>query len=120
MKIFRLIFLITILFSCTSQAETDALIALKKNEKLKVFLSRKPAEKFDVVYHQMSLGGTCGFVGCSWRELVSVVVTAKVSNAPTVTIIALIEGMTPKRNDSLKIRFVELEDKIPSDWEYKL
>jgi len=105
MKIF-----ITLLFffSNTLFAGDIAIEAVKKHPKIIEFLSTKPISKYWVDFHKMQLGGQCGFTGCQWRKLVSLIVTSKASNASSMTIIALVSGNNANVSNEVAIEFVEL------------
>jgi hypothetical protein len=106
----KIIFILLFLFSNTLFANDIAMETFKNNKKIKAFLADKPTDQYWINYHQMPLGGECGFTGCHWRELISLVVTAKSANAPSTTIIALIDGNEPKETSTVNIKFVKLTE----------
>lgn len=112
MKIFALI-LCCLILSCSAQEINDnnklALNIVKNHSKVHEFLNNKKTVNSSVKYQQMELGGICGFVGCNWRQLVSVVVTSKSSNSPSETLIFLVEGVNPDRGADPKVTLVELK-----------
>ena len=112
----KLLLVLLVIFSSTLFAEDIAIEALKKNDKIKAFLANKSPDQYWVNYHHMSLGGQCGFTGCQWQKLVSLVVTKKTANAPSTTIIALVSGSQPGNNTDLVVKFVELSEVSPSTW----
>ena len=120
MKLTTLMITLFFMFSCASQASDNAINTVKKNEKIKQFLSDKSPKNYWIKYHEMELGGMCGIAGCNWRKLVSLVVTSKRANAPSVTIMALVQGQEPDRGSKPTIRFVDFKDMDPSIWENKL
>jgi hypothetical protein len=113
MKVFSIIFCFFI-FSCSAKEviETNdlALSAVKKHPEIQKILSNKRFKNSTVKYHQMELGGICGYVGCHWRNLVSVVVTSQSSNSPSETFIVLVEGINPNSGVDPKVTFVELKE----------
>ncbi|BAJ02092.1 hypothetical protein [Shewanella violacea] len=106
----KFIIILLCLFSSTVFSEDIAIDAVKKHPKIIEFLSDKPRDQYWIDFHQMKLGGSCGFTGCQWRKLVSLVVTSKSANALSETIIALVNGEQPSHNSNIKVRFVELEN----------
>ena len=98
-------------------ANTDlAINAVKQQQKIQTLLSAHDQQHYEVGYHAMPMGGHCGFVGCQWRELVSVVITAKRANSPTMTLLAEVTGQTPHRDRPPVVRFVELTDMNDKSW----
>ncbi|NQZ28681.1 MAG: hypothetical protein HRT55_20465 [Colwellia sp.] len=100
--------MLLMLFSCTLLAEDIAIEAVKKHPKIIELLSTKTLAKHWVEFHQMDLGGECGFTGCKWRKLVSVIVTSKGGNAISTTTIALVSGHKPNNINNITVEFVEL------------
>ncbi|WP_057831403.1 hypothetical protein [Colwellia sp. TT2012] len=100
--------MLLLLFSNTLFAEDIAINAVKMHPRIIEFLSNKPLSQNWVKYNQMDLGGVCGFAGCQWRKLVSLIVTSKNANASSITIIALVSGQNPSNISSTTVEFVEL------------
>lgn len=113
----RMKYLITLLFLFSNNllAEDIAIEAVKKNPKIIELLSNKPLSKYSVDFHMMELGGQCGFTGCQWRKLVSLIVTSKAANAPSTTILALVSGYNPNIIKEISINFVALKKAVGND-----
>ncbi len=108
-----LILLLTI--SSTSQANDSAAIAIdavKSHEKVIHFLADKPSHDYQITYQQLQLGGVCGFVGCNWRQLVSVIIKSKSSNNPTKTILLLVEGLASSTYSKPTITFISIKKSL--------
>ena len=110
----KVLFVLLLLFSNTLFAEGIAIEAVKKHPRVLEFLSNKPSSQYWIKFNQMELGGECGFTGCQWRKLVSLIVTSKSSNATSITIVALVNGHTPDNNSKITVNFVELK-KLPGN-----
>ena len=100
--------MLLLLFPSTVFAEDIAIEAVMKHPKTIELLSTKPLTKYWVEFNQMELGGECGFTGCNWRKLVSIIVTSKGSNALSSTTIALVSGHKPNNINNITVEFVEL------------
>jgi len=107
-----LILLLSISNNCL--ANQIAIDAVKSHEKIIHFLADKPKTHYRITYQQLELGDICGFVGCHWRVLISVIVTSKSANAPSTTIVALVEGMIPSQKQKPKVSFITLQKTIPN------
>jgi hypothetical protein len=107
-NIIILIFLLSVSYTC--KANDIAIDAVKSHAKIIHFLSDKSPNHYNVSFQQIELGGICGFVGCNWRILVSIVVTSKQSNAPSKTILALVEGMSSQPDDAPTVSFINLKN----------
>ncbi len=120
MKI-KLIFIASLfLFSCVADSQDKAMDAFKNHEKVKAFLADKSKDKYWIKFEKVELGGICGIVGCQWRQLVSMVVTSKMSNAPSVTFLGVVEGVEPDRGNPPSVRFVDLKDMDINKWNTKI
>ncbi|KGJ93786.1 hypothetical protein [Colwellia psychrerythraea] len=104
----KAILILLLLFSSNLFAEEIAIDVVKTHPEIIDFLSNKPATQYWIKFSQMSLGSECGFAGCQWRKLVSLVVTSKKSNAPSITTLALVSGQNSSNTDSTNVEFVEL------------
>ncbi|MBA6371792.1 hypothetical protein H4J56_10175 [Colwellia sp. BRX8-4] len=111
-KIIILMLLLSISNHC--QANSIAIDAVKADEKIIRYLADKSITNFQITYQQLELGDICGFVGCQWRKLVSVVVTSRSANAPSTTIVALVEGIVPNNQEQPKVTFVTLNNSLPN------
>ena len=100
--------MLLLLFPSTVFAEDIAIEAVMKHPKTIELLSTKPLAKYWVEFNQMELGAECGFTGCKWRKLVSLIVTSKGANASSSTIIALVSGHKPSNTSKITVEFVEL------------
>jgi len=102
-----------------SQAETApeeiAINAVKSQQQIIKLLANKPSSDFQVTYQSLKLGGVCGFVGCNWRQLVSVIITSKSSNTPTQTILLLVEGITSSLDNKAKVSFISLKSNLRNE-----
>ena len=110
---YRLIILVSsvifLLGACKSVANDRAITAAKADITLQKRLVEVKDTAMSIEYGSTKLGGICGFAGCSWRELVSVVITSKTSNAPTETLLFVVEGMEPDRGAKPTVKKVELQ-----------
>ena len=111
-QLIALIFLLSISNNC--QANAIAIDAVKSNQKIIHFLADKSLTDFKITYQQLELGDICGFVGCHWRKLVSVILTSKSANAPSTTILALVEGIVPNNQNKPTVTFVTLKNSLPN------
>jgi hypothetical protein len=109
MKIF-VIFIFLLSASFISLANDIAIEAVKSNDQIILFLADKQLNTYQVTYDQIELGGICGYIGCNWRKLVSVVVISKNSNSPTQTILALVEGSSQDGNNKPKVSFINFKN----------
>ena len=119
MKFFILLIALSIAIGVSHAEDGNgelAIVSVKNHPKVQKFLADKVAEKFTIQYQQIKLGGVCGFVGCQWRRLVSVIVTSQSANKPSVTILALVEGTVPTRGAQLKVTFVEIKNSEATNW----
>ena len=118
MKIF-IVFIFLLSISSVSQAtdtpENIAINAVKSHEKIILFLADKSPANYHVTYQQVKLGGICGFVGCNWRQLVSVIITSKSSNNPSKTILLLVEGLTSSIDSAPKVSFIGIESSLENE-----
>lgn len=102
-----IILFISLLFiSYNSQANDIAIEAVKSNEEVILFLADKSSSNYQITFQKIELGGICGFVGCNWRNIVSIVVTSKKSNATSTTILALVEGVTTNKKIPPTVTFI--------------
>lgn len=104
----KAILILILLFSSELFADELAIDVVKAHPKIIDFLSKKPAAQHWIKFSQLPLGSECGFAGCQWRKLVSLVVTSKKSNAPSITILALVSGRHSNKTDNTNVEFVEL------------
>jgi hypothetical protein len=109
-QLIALIFLLSISNNC----QAIAIDAVNSNQKIIHFLADKSLTNFKITYQQLELGDICGFVGCHWRKLVSVIVTSKSANAPSTTIVALVEGIVPNNQNKPTVTFVTLKNSLPN------
>ena len=114
------VLLMTSLSSAAQNPQTTAISTFKQHPKVISLLARHTDKDYTVSFGEVEMGGICGFVGCSWKKLVSMVITAKRSNAPTMTILGVVEGQTPDRGNPPTLRFVELGDMDPGVWQRQL
>ncbi|MBA6230754.1 MULTISPECIES: hypothetical protein [unclassified Colwellia] len=105
-----LIFLLSISNNC----QAIAIDAVKSHQKIIHFLADNSLTDLKITYQQLDLGDICGFVGCHWRKLVSVIVTSKSANAPSTTIVALVEGLVPDNQNKPTVTFVTLQNSLPN------
>lgn len=109
-----MVFILLLSISYASQAADStadiAIDAVKSHEKIINFLANKSSDNYQVTYQPLELGGICGFVGCNWRQLVSVIITSKSSNSPSQTILLLVEGLTSSIDSKPKISFISLKN----------
>jgi hypothetical protein len=111
MKMF-IIFTFFLSITFISKADDIAINAVKSNEQIVLFLADKPLNAYQVTYEQIELGGICGYMGCSWRKLVSVVISSKKSNSPSQTILALVESSTKTSANTPKVSFINLQNNV--------
>lgn len=90
---------------------------VKQHPKVQTLVSQHNENEYQTTYSELSLGGQCGFAGCDWYQLVSVVITAKRANNPSMTILAKVSGQTPDRGNAPKIEFVELTAMDEKNWQ---
>lgn len=110
-----MVFILLLLISYASQAKDSATIAIdavKSHEKITNFLADKSSSDYQVTYQQVELGGVCGFVGCNWRQLVSVIITSKSSNNPSKTILLLVEGLTSSIDIKPTVSFISIKSNV--------
>jgi hypothetical protein len=107
------ILLLSISYHC--QANDIAIEAVKSDKKVMLFLANKSIKDHKITFQTMQLGGICGFVGCNWRTLVSLVVTSKSANSPSTTILMLVEGLTSSINTPPTVTFVTLTQENSND-----
>jgi len=104
-------------FSYAADTTADiAIDAVKSHKKIINFLADKSSNDFKVTYQPLKLGGICGFVGCNWRQLVSVIITSKKSNTPTKTILLLVEGITSSTDNKPKVSFISLKSSLDNEF----
>ncbi|NQZ21237.1 MAG: hypothetical protein HRT53_04205 [Colwellia sp.] len=118
MKKFMFFIVLLSIANVSRAADTTAEIAInavKSHEKIINFLADKSSHDFQVSYQPLKLGGICGFVGCNWRQLVSVIITSKSSNSPTKTILLLVEGITSSIDSKPKVSFISLESSLKNE-----
>lgn len=119
----RLLFFTLMLVFMTTQVEAQtpsAIEIVKQHPKIKQMLDKHPSEQYQISFGEVEMGGNCGFVGCTWQKLVSLVITAKRVNAPSMTILAEVTGNIPVRNSEPSVRFVDLKDIDPTIWQSQL
>ncbi|NQZ86357.1 MAG: hypothetical protein HRT54_02115 [Colwellia sp.] len=114
MKIF-IIFTFLLSTSFISKAEDIAITAVKSNEQIILFLADKPLNAYQITYEQIELGDICGYMGCNWRKLVSIVVRSKKSNSPTKTILALVESSTNSNTNMPKVSFINFKNNVQNN-----
>jgi hypothetical protein len=116
-KLMIFIFLLSISYASQAENTTEyiAINAVKSHQQIIAFLANKSSSDFQVTYHALELGGICGFVGCNWRQLVSVIITSKNSNNPSKTILLLVEGLTSSIESKPKISFMSLESSLKNE-----
>ncbi len=105
--------------STTTDTESSVAIAIefvKQNPKIKAYLKNKDLQKYSIEFNQVKLGGVCGFTGCQWRTLVSLVVTAKHANSPSTTILAIVKGRLPAGHSEPTIQFVDFKPMNEIKW----
>lgn len=113
-----IVFVLILTISYVSHAKDAADIAIdavKSHEKIIHFLKDKSSNDYQVTYQQLELGGICGFVGCNWRQLVSVIITSKSSNNPSKTILVLVEGLTSTIDSKPTVSFVNLKTSLENE-----
>lgn len=93
-----------------------ALAAFKHQPQVVKFLANKSLTNYWIKYQQVELDGICGFVGCEWRKLVTMKVTSKSSNAPAVTILAVVNGMAGNVQIKPTVTFMKLVEMQDIDW----
>lgn len=103
-----------------ANADVSAIDIFKQNEQVKTFLAKHTGDGYEIIFGEVPMGGRCGFVGCEWKKLVSLVITSKQSNAPSVTILAEVSGNTPDRGAKPTVRFVDLADMDAAKWKVQL
>jgi hypothetical protein len=106
------IFLLSISFTLT--ANDTAINAVKSHKEVILFLADKSLNNYQINYEQIELGDICGYMGCQWRKIVSVIVISKGSNSPSQTILALVEGST-SMNNKPKVSFVTLKNNMQNN-----
>jgi len=110
-----LIFIFLIFTSFNSQANNIAIDAVKSNPKVINFLADKSPDKYRIAFQQVELGGVCGFTGCNWRKLVSLVVTSKSSNSPTSTVLLLVEGISSPSASEPTVSFITIKKQLDNN-----
>lgn len=90
---------------------------VKQHPKVQQLIKQHNERDYQTTYSELSLGGQCGFVGCDWHQLVSVVITAKRSNSPSMTILAKVSGQTPDHGKTPTVEFVELTTMDDKNWQ---
>lgn len=116
-----LLLIIGLFMSENSQANPVDVISLVKNhQQVQALIKAHPADNNEVTFTELELGGQCGIVGCTWHKLVSVVITSKRANAPSLTILAQVTGNQPARGSQPTIKFVDLTSMEPSKWDTRL
>jgi hypothetical protein len=103
-----------------SAAPSTAISTVQKQDKIKSLITQYSNNNYTISFGEVDMGGHCGFVGCEWQKLVSMVITAKRSNSPSVTYLAVVTGQTPDRGAKPTIRFVDLTDIDAAKWAFKL
>jgi hypothetical protein len=114
MKMF-IIFIFLLSTSFIAQANNIAIDAVKSNEEIILFLADKSPNTHQIFYEQIEIGSICGFMGCHWRKIVSVVVISKSSNSPSQTILALVEDSTQDDNNKPKVSFINLQNNVQNN-----
>lgn len=113
-----MVFILLVLISYASQAKDSATIAVdavKSHKKIINFLADKSSNDYQITYQQVELGGVCGFVGCNWRQLVSVIITSKSSNNPSKTILLLVEGLTSSIDTKPTVSFINIKRNLENE-----
>lgn len=101
----------------SSSDNKNAIKWVKQHPKVQQLIKQHNADEYQTTYSELSLGGQCGFVGCDWYQLVSVVITAKRANNPSMTILAKVSGQIPDRGNPPNIEFVELTTMDDKNWQ---
>ena len=114
MKTF-IIFIFLLSTSFSLKADDIAIEAVKSNDEIILFLADKSQHDYNINFQQIELGDICGYMGCNWRKIVSVVITSKSSNSPTKTILALVKGSTRNSNEKPKVSFINLKNKLQNN-----
>ncbi len=104
------------MYSNIANADDIAIKAVKAEPNVIAFLANKSASEYHISFDQADLGGQCGYAGCHWRKLVTLVVTSKKANALSETIMALVEGDTPEHGRPLKVKFVDFKPVADEFW----
>ncbi len=123
MKSFFILFTILGLLGVSMNASADdqAIAAFKSEPKVEAFLADKTEDKYWVRFEKIKLGDICGIAGCQWRTLVSMIVTSKSANAPSVSFFAIVEGPVPVAKDAKpQVRFVELTEMEEQKWQTRI
>ena len=111
MKAF-IIYIFLLSASFTSKADDIAIDAVKSNKEVILFLADKSLNNHKINFQKIELGNICGYMGCNWRKIVSVVAISKSSNSPSKTILALVEGSTNNTNEKPNVSFINLKNKL--------
>ena len=118
---------ILLIMSISSSADTPsspstslAISTVQQQDKIKSLITQYTNDNYTISFGEVEMGGHCGFVGCEWQKLVSMVITAKRSNSPSVTYLAVVTGQTPDRGAKPTVRFVDLTDMDAAKWAFKL
>ena len=106
--------------SANADTPSTAISTVQQQDKIKSLITQYTNDNYTISFGEVEMGGHCGFVGCEWQKLVSMVITAKRSNAPSVTYLAVVTGQTPDRGAKPTVRFVDLADMDPAKWAFKL
>lgn len=104
----------------SSPSTSLAISTVQQQDKIKSLITQYTNDNYTISFGEVEMGGHCGFVGCEWQKLVSMVITAKRSNSPSVTYLAVVTGQTPDRGAKPTVRFVDLTDMDAAKWAFKL
>lgn len=102
--------------SQNAELQSNIIELIKQNSKVQQLLAKHPPDHYDTTIEQVDLGGHCGFVGCDWHKLVSIVITAKRSNRPSINLLIKVSGQTPQTEQKPKLEFVELHAMNDNSW----
>lgn len=106
--------------STAEPKQPSAVDIFKQQAETKTLISKYSNKDYDISFGEVEMGGHCGFVGCDWNKLVSMVITAKRANSPSLTYLAVVSGQVPDRGTPPKVRFVDLTDMDPAKLAQKL
>ncbi|MFT4927770.1 MAG: hypothetical protein ACI8WB_003884 [Phenylobacterium sp.] len=105
----------------TSEQDTAAISIFKQHQKVKALLAKHTDPQYTIHFSELQMSDRCGFVGCQWQKLVSMVITAADrANAPSVTFLGVVEGWVPDRGMAPTVRFVQLSDVDESAFDIQL
>lgn len=124
MKLTLIITLVLLMSSPSTPAQEpqkiSAIEIFKQQDKVKALLAKHTDQQYSTTFGEVEMGSLCGFVGCQWQKLVSMVITSNRANAPSVTFLGVVEGWMPDRGVAPTVRFVELTDMSADRWNVQL